>query len=63
VTGATLAALLALALDRWAPAVALQPRVDDALLTLALLVAAGALGAALPVARLRGVDPLEAFRS
>jgi putative ABC transport system permease protein len=61
--GAALAVLLALALDRWAPAVELQPRLDDAAVTLALFLAAGALGAAVPVARLRRVDPLEAFRS
>ena len=61
--GAGLAVLLALALDRWAPAVELQPRLDDVAVTLALFLVAGALGAALPVARLRRVDPLEAFRS
>jgi ABC-type antimicrobial peptide transport system permease subunit len=61
--GAALAVVLATTLDRWAPAVELQPRLDDTLLTLALFLAAGALGAALPVARLRRVDPLEAFRS
>ncbi len=61
--GAGLAALLSLALDRWAPAVELQPRFDDVAVTLALFLVAGTLGAALPVARLRHVDPLEAFRS
>jgi ABC-type lipoprotein release transport system permease subunit len=61
--GAGLAVLLALALDRMAPAVELQPRLDDVAVTLALFLVAGALGAALPVARLRRVDPLEAFRS
>ncbi len=61
--GGVLASLLAYALDRWAPSVDLSPRPDDALLTLLLFVAAGAAGAALPLARLRSVDPLEAFRS
>jgi ABC-type antimicrobial peptide transport system permease subunit len=61
--GGALAVLLASALDRWAPSVDLSPRLDDALSTLLLFVAAGAVGAVLPVARLRQVDPLEAFRS
>lgn len=61
--GGGLAALLAIALDHWAPSVDLSPRLDDAALTLLLFVAAGALGAVLPLLRLRSVDPLEAFRS
>jgi len=61
--GASLAGLLALALDRWVPAVELRPGLDDAVVTLTLFLLAGALGAAFPVARVRRVDPLEAFRS
>jgi putative ABC transport system permease protein len=61
--GAALAVVLAVALDRWAPAVELRPGVGDAAVTLALFLAAGAVGSAVPVARLRRVDPLEAFRS
>jgi len=61
--GTVAAALLAIALDRWAPAVELQPRPGDAVVTLALFVAAAAVGASVPLGRLRTVDPLEAFRS
>jgi putative ABC transport system permease protein len=61
--GGVLAALLATALDRWAPSVDLSLRLDDALVTVLLFAAAGAIGAAVPVARLRRIEPLEAFRS
>jgi putative ABC transport system permease protein len=63
VGGGGVAALLALALDRWAPSVELATRPADVFASGVLFLVAGAAGAAWPVARLRRVDPLEAFRS
>ena len=60
--GSAAARLLALILDRVAPTVALSFAWDDDLRILGIFVAAAVLAAAIPVARLRRLDPLEAFR-
>ncbi len=62
VLGIVLARLLAFVLDRAYPVVPLHFNVADSLGALALLTACGILASAIPVARLRRVDPLEAFR-
>lgn len=60
--GALLSHLLGAALDHALPTVELAFGPADALAVAALLLLAGALGAAVPVVRLERIDPLEAFR-
>jgi hypothetical protein len=50
-------------LDRTMPTIELAFSAGDLAITLAVFTAAGVLGAAMPVARLRRIDPLETFRS
>jgi putative ABC transport system permease protein len=54
---------LGLALDRFVPTIDLVFRVSDVAAVIAIFLAAGLLAAALPVLRLRRIDPLEAFRA
>jgi len=60
--GALSAAALATILDRALPAVELSVEAGDVASVLGAFAVAGAIAAALPVLRLRHVDPLEAFR-
>ena len=61
--GGALALGLARLLDRFLPSVELTYVAGDFLLVLLLFLAAGVLAAAVPVVRLRRIDPLEAFRA
>src|SRR5215813_6236012 len=54
---------LAALLDRMLPTIELSFSAGDLALTLTVFTLAGVLGAAMPVARLRRIDPLETFRS
>lgn len=47
---------------RWAPTIAMNATLADALGILGLLLLVGAVAAVLPLARLRRIDPVEAFR-
>lgn len=61
--GAGLALGLSSLLDRTLPTIELSFSPGDLARVLTLFTAAGVVGAAAPVARLRNIDPLEAFRS
>jgi len=61
--GAGFALGLSKLLDRMMPTIELAFSAGDLAMTLAVFTAAGVLGAAMPVARLRRIDPLESFRS
>lgn len=62
VTGGILAIGLGQVLDRTMPSVELSHTAGGFLLVLALFLVAGSAAAALPVLRVRRIDPLEAFR-
>jgi putative ABC transport system permease protein len=61
--GAGLALGLSSLLDRTLPTIELAFSAGDLAMTLGVFTAAGVLGASMPVARLRRIDPLETFRS
>jgi putative ABC transport system permease protein len=61
--GTGLALGLSRVLDRTMPTIELAFSPGDLAITLTVFTAAGVLGAAMPVARLRRIDPLETFRS
>jgi putative ABC transport system permease protein len=63
VTGGALTFLFASATDRFLPTVELAIRWHDLLPVAAAFLSAALLAGTAPVARLRGVEPLEAFRS
>lgn len=61
--GAVLALGLRVVLDRFVPSIELTYTAVEFVLVLAVFLAAGTIAAALPVLRLRRIDPLEAFRA
>ena len=63
VVGTVFALGLSRVLDRTMPTIELSFSAGDLAMTLTVFTAAGVLGAAMPIARLRRIDPLESFRS
>ena len=61
--GALCAHLLSAVLDAVAPIIPLHYVTSDLLFVAALLSTAGLLASAIPIFRLKDIDPLEAFRS
>jgi len=61
-TGGLAALFLAGALRRWIPGLELAPRVLDAALLIPAFLIVGVAAAAIPLLRLRSVNPVEAFR-
>jgi putative ABC transport system permease protein len=61
--GALLKVLLSLGLDRALPTIELPHRGSDLAVAFALFIVAGALAAAMPMLRLRRIDPMESFRA
>jgi hypothetical protein len=61
-TGGFAALFLAGAMRRWIPSLELAPRILDAALLVPAFLIVGVAAAAIPLLRLRSVDPVEAFR-
>jgi MacB-like periplasmic core domain/FtsX-like permease family len=62
VLGGICSFILSTSLERWAPSVEMQTAYSDIIGIVVLLSAVGVLAAILPTARLRLIDPVEAFR-